>query len=150
MQKAEDVDLSIPSQVCAVVVCDYELRVRVHSYLNADSRCATCTRSLVNPIYSCCDNLTNTGVCSGDELCDTFFQYCLRSLGDTRLQCPLNVTAVQSAIFSPNTDILLDIGDTVLGSENPFLYFGPVWMVRNCNSNILMHFTVTMYVQYKY
>ncbi len=122
-----------PMQVCAVV-CDYELRVRVHSYLNADSRCATCIRSLINPIlYGCCDNLTNTGVCSGDELCDTFFQYCLRSLGDTNIRCPLgNVTAMQSAIFSPNTDSLLDIGDTVLGRENPFLYFGTTWMVKNC------------------
>ena len=122
---------SIPSsQVCAVVG-DYELRVRVHSYLNADSRCATCTRSLVNPIYGCCDNPTNTGVCSGDELCDTFFQYCLRSLGNTRIRCPFGA-AMDTAIFSPNTDILLDIGDMVLESENPFLYVGTIWTVRNC------------------
>ncbi len=138
-----------PMQVCAVV-CDYELRVRVHSYLNEDSRCATCTPSLVNPMYGCCDNQTNTGVCSGDELCDIFFRYCLRSLGATGIRCLLNVTAVDTFLFLSNTDILLDIGDTVLGSENPFLYSGPVWMVRNCNSNLLMHFTVTMYVQYKY
>ncbi len=112
------------------MVGDYELRVRVHSYLNADSRCATCTRSLVNPIYGCCDNLTNTGVCSGDELCDTFFRYCLRSLGNTRIRCPFG--AVDTVIFSPNTDILLDIGDMVLESENPFLYVGTIWMVSNC------------------
>ncbi|XP_064402717.1 uncharacterized protein LOC135348431 isoform X2 [Halichondria panicea] len=109
--------------VCAVVG-DYELRVRVHSYLNADSRCATCTRSLVNPIYGCCDNQTNTGVCSGDELCDTFFIYCLRSLGEMGIRCPVNNV---TAFFSRNTDMLLDIGDTVLGSENPFLYSGPIW-----------------------
>ncbi len=129
-------DLHPSSQVCAVVG-DYELRVRVHSYLNADSRCATCTPFLGNLIYGCCDNSTNTGVCSGDELCDTFFQYCLRSLGDTRIRCPLNVTAVDTAIFSPNTDILLVIGDTVLGSENPFLYSGPIWTVRICRYIIM-------------
>ncbi len=125
---------SFPPQVCAVA-CDYELRVRVHSYLNAESRCATCTRSLDNPIYSCCDNQTNLGVCRGDELCDTFFRYCLRSLGETDIRCPVNdVSPVDTAFFSPNTDILLDIGDSVLGTENPFLYFEFIWTVSNCNS----------------
>ncbi len=125
-------DVSIPSQLVCAVVCDYELRVRVHSYLNADSRCAVCTRSLVNPIYSCCDNQTNTGVCSGDERCDTFFQYCLRPLGATGIGCPFNGTA-NTNFFSFNTDILLDIGDTVLGTDNPFLYFGVTWRVSNCS-----------------
>ncbi len=115
-------------QACSAVLCEFELRVRVHSYLNDESRCATCTSSLGNPVYSCCDNLTNTGVCTGEELCDTFFRYCLRPLGDTRIQC-LAFMAVDTELFSPNTDALSDIGDTLFGSENPFTFFGYDWTV---------------------
>lgn len=117
-------------QVFSAVQCQYELRARVHSYLNPESRCASCTRSLVNPVLSCCDNATNTGVCSGEELCDTFFQYCLRPLGETGVQCPLNdATAIDTMRFQPNTDALFDVGDTVFASENPFRFVGENWRV---------------------
>ena len=112
------------------VLCDYQLRVRVHSYLNPDSRCAACTRSLSEPVFGCCDNPTNTGVCSGVERCDTFFRYCLRPLGQRGVECPVNdATGRNTAVFSPDTDVLLDVGDTVLGSDNPLIIFGPSWTV---------------------
>ncbi len=102
----------------------------MHSYLNPESRCAACTRSLVNPIYSCCDNPVNTGVCSGEELCDTFFRYCLRPLGETGVQCPQN-EFIDTMYFRSNTDALFDIGDNIFGSANPFVLSGANWRVSS-------------------
>lgn len=109
---------------------DFELRVRVHSYTNPDSRCAQCTASLINPDYRCCDNMANPGVCVGEELCDTFFQYCLRPLGSTGVRCPGdNIFGTPTRFFSADTDVLVDVGDTVFGSANPFVLTGSVWLV---------------------
>lgn len=114
-----------------IVVGDFELRVKVHSYSNPGSRCAQCSVSIFSSEYSCCDSLTNSGMCAGEDLCDTFFQYCLRPVGSTGISCP-NRASTATNYFSPNTDTLVDVGETVFGSENPFRISGPIWTVRSC------------------
>lgn len=40
-----------------------------------------------------------------------------------------DLTGIDTAFFSPDTDTLTGVGDSVFGTDNPIVFFGPQWMV---------------------
>lgn len=79
--------------------------------------------TVVTRSQGCCDGFDSTS-CAGNDLCDSYFNYCLRAIGSTGRGC--SYFGDQSS--DPNTDDYpLDFSqDIVLGLENPITLQGLV------------------------
>ena len=104
----------------------YLVEVRLNGYNNPTGKCHECTDG-------CCDRLVfSTDVlydgCSGDELCDSYFTYCLRPFGEREvtLGCSIAEMRTTTCTSSINTDDgRLDFSQsTVLNLPNPQNFSG--------------------------
>lgn len=129
---------------------DYVLRVKTSGYSNPRNTCRQCF-SQDFFISGCCDSF-NTFSCSGDQLCDNEFFYCLIPL-DSESQYSVNESSVsvrnittrasQLGCFQPpsalrsvtnfNGGTINFDSDTVLGLPNPleFEVTSVSWQVRH-------------------
>ena len=112
------------------------VEVELFGYSNPSGQCADCPIPTGQTTRrSCCDDFV-TSICTGSARCDSFFYFCLRTLGDrsTTNGCfyfGSNVT------FANTDDAPFDINDigSVLGLDNPLQLPGLTSDYRVC-----MHF----------
>ena len=92
------------------------MEVRLNGYSNPAGKCEDHRRS--SGEIQCCDS-SDTTDCSNGELCDSYFIYCLRPLGDVRqLGCFSDEMRTMSS--TNENDGWLDFSQsTVLGLANP-------------------------------
>ena len=104
-------------QVCVQVEGRYLVEVRLDGYTNPTGGCQDCR---------CCDG--KSFVCTGSNLCDSYFIYCLRPFGDDR-QPPVGCSR-SSNEYRNTSSINTDDGHlnfsegTVLGLNNPQILSG--------------------------
>ena len=104
--------------MCVLVDGLYQLEVTVFGYNNPTGRCQDC---LEEGIRGCCDNFESTS-CSGSSLCDSFFIYCLRTIGSTGRGCSYFGNQISDSNME---DAPLNFSQsTVLGLENPIVLQG--------------------------
>ena len=106
-------------QVCVVVEGRYLVEVRLNGYTNPTGK----RRRKSGTGTRCCDDATAT-VCSGSDLCDSYFIYCLRPFGDARQPpegCSNEMIEYRSTspCFNSNDGHLNFSQSTVLGLDNP-------------------------------
>ena len=103
--------IAILLQVCVSVEGLYQLEVTIFGYDNPTGRCQECGNN-----RGCCDRFGSTS-CSGSDRCDSYFNYCLRTLGSTERGC----TYFGNQRSESNTDDrpLNFSQNMVLGLENP-------------------------------
>ena len=106
-------------QVCVLVEGRYLVEVRLNGYTNPTGRC----QGYQTP---CCDGFAT--VCSGSNLCDSYFTYCLRPFGDIReppVGCTRSSNEYRNISFINTDDRPLDFSQsTVLGLNNPQVLSG--------------------------
>ena len=111
-------------QLCVVVEGHYLVEVRLNGYTNPTGK----RRRKSGTGIRCCDDATAT-VCSGSDLCDSYFIYCLRPFGDARQPTEgcssTNEVEYRSMSYSNPDDGHLDFSQsTVLGLDNPQVLSG--------------------------
>ncbi len=107
------------------------MEVNFFGYSNPTGRCAECPIPSGQTVRSCCDSFVTTN-CTGSLRCDSFFYFCLRTLGDRR-------TNNSCLYFGSNTTFAItddgpfSISD--LGLENPLILPGLTenFMVSLCS-----------------
>ena len=114
-------------QVCVLVQGGYLVQVRLNGYSNPTGKCGhsdNCYTSSGDQTY-CCDSF-DTDNCSGDEMCDSYFTYCLRPFGSVQLTPPRCSTDEYRGISTVNRDdrSLNFSQSTVLGLSNPQMLSG--------------------------
>ena len=103
------------------------MEVDFFGYSNPTGRCTDCPIPAGQTEHSCCDNFATTN-CTGSRRCDSFFYFCLRTLGDRRTNngCSYfgsNTTfaIVDDGLFNI-TDLGLDVDPLILpGLTNNFI-----------------------------
>lgn len=106
-------------QVCILVDGLYQLEVTVFGYSNPTGRCETCIED--DNLRGCCDDFESTR-CSGSLLCDSFFVYCLRTVGSTGRGCSYFGNRISNV---NGDDSPLNFSQSiVLGLENPITLRG--------------------------
>ena len=92
------------------------MEVRLFGYNNPTQTCQDCLFGQFAADHGCCDNFVRT-VCMGGDQCDSYFIYCLRTIGSTGRNCSYFGTRMSSA----NTDDRpIDFSQSsVLGLDNP-------------------------------
>ena len=116
----ETLAYNIIMQVCVLVDGLYQLEVTVFGYNNPTGRCQDCIEE-DDDIRGCCDDFENTR-CSGSELCDSFFTYCLRTIGSTGRGCSYFGNQI-SGVNSDDGPLNFS-QSTVLGLTNPIILQG--------------------------
>ena len=113
-------------QVCVVIEGRYLVEVRLNGYTNPTGK-----RRKSGTRTRCCDNFNATAtVCSGSDLCDSYFIYCLRPFGDARQSpgpegCSNETIEYRStSLFNPDDGHLNFSQSTVLGLDNPQVFPG--------------------------
>ena len=107
-------------QVCVVVEGLYQLEVRLYGYNNPTGRCEACSRT--DGPRGCCDDF-DMSMCTGSDLCDSFFNYCLQDLGSEEIQC--SYPGSRNSTFNTDDSMTIDFSEsTVLGLENPLILPG--------------------------
>ena len=101
----------------------YVVKVRLNRYRNKGGRCGEEACLNERGQLNCCDNLSNTGNCHGNERCDSYFKYCLRPFGEGLLNSPGCLTNQERATSSSNPNDYITSFEfshsTVLGLNNP-------------------------------
>ena len=100
------------------------VEVSFYGYDNPTGRCVDCPIPMRKSTASCCDNFSMT-TCSGRARCDSYFYFCLRSLGDrtTSNGCSYFGSITSRANYN---DAPLDVNEigSVLGIQNPLQLSG--------------------------
>lgn len=96
------------------VNADYIVQVRTHSYSNPTNWCYACRIDDEDDEYGCCDTFSQTQ-CSGDQLCENQFYYCLRPFGSVGDEC----TGGRMSTFNNNDEDIDFTQSVVLGLPNP-------------------------------
>ena len=92
------------------------MEVEFFGYSNPTGRCADCpVPAGQTNLHSCCDNFVTTN-CTGGLRCDSYFYFCLRTLGDRRTNngCSYFGSSVTFAITDDGS-----FNSSDLGIENP-------------------------------
>ena len=113
------VSYSIIIQTCALVEGLYQLEVTVFGYNNPTGRCRECLDENTE-IRGCCDRFEITD-CEG-FLCDSFFIYCLRTMGKTGRNCSYFGDRISD--FNTDDGPLNFSQSPILGLENPIILQG--------------------------
>ena len=121
--------LILPTKIMQICVeAHYNVSISVHSFSNPTSKCATCNSTSATSIESlgCCDNYDNLGTCSGDELCDPGFYFCLLPLnGMSFRDCVKGIGATTIAPFyQGNTTSVFSSSNRFSGLDVPFMLSG--------------------------
>ena len=119
------------AQVLTFVKGRYQTEVSVYQYNNTPpGKCHGCNNVFTSDQQlllhqGCCDNPTNNGTCSDDDLCDVYFTYCLRPFGSTGRGCS-NYTNVTSSVKNDTSSFSFPQQEdmSVLGLPNPLLLPG--------------------------
>ena len=106
------------------------MQVRLNGYSNPTGQCGhslNCYSGSPGQLY-CCDSY-DTDNCSGDDLCDSYFSYCLRPFGEARQnssnRCSPNEVSYRARSESNNNDGSLNFSQSrVLGLNNPQNFSG--------------------------
>ena len=103
-------------QVCVLVRGRYLVEVTVFDYNNPTQTCQDCRDGPFDMTVGCCDNFDRT-ICNGGDRCDSFFYYCLRTIGSAGRNCSYFGNRTSTANID---DGQIDFSQsTVLGLENP-------------------------------
>ena len=103
-------------QVCVLVRGRYLVEVELFGYNNPTQTCQECRTGgqFANP--GCCD-YHSRDTCLDSDRCDSFFFYCLRTIGSSGRNCSYFGTKTSNA---NSNDGLIDFNQSsVLGLENP-------------------------------
>ena len=94
------------------------MEVRLFGYDNPTQRCQDC-RDGEFADAGCCDDFVLTeAVCTNGRRCDTFFIYCLRTIGSAGRNCPYFGAKMSTA--NTNDELIIDFNQrSVLGLDNP-------------------------------
>ena len=102
-------------QVCVLVQGLYQLEVTVFGYDNPTARCQGC-----GSLQGCCESFDSTSC--GNDHCDSYFTYCLRTIGSTGRGCFYFGNRISDR---NDNDGSLDFSQSmVLGLENPIILWG--------------------------
>ena len=114
-------------QVGVLVEGTYQLEVTIFGYNNPTGRCQGCPRR--SGTRACCDDFDSTS-CSGSDLCDSMFTYCLRTIGSSGSDC--SYFGTQTSNINVADGPLNFSQYRVLGLENPLILQGltNIYMVR--------------------
>ena len=100
------------------------MEIEFFGYSNPTGRCHECPIPDNTTTHSCCDSFVHSS-CNGSDLCDSYFYFCLRTIGDSRTTNGCwypgsNVT------FTNVDDAPFDINNisAVLGINNPLILPG--------------------------
>ena len=94
----------------------YLVEVRLFGYTNPTGRCQDCHSGGQFADPGCCDTFT-TATCTGGLRCDSFFYYCLRTIGSVGRNCSYFGNRTSAANID---DGQIDFSQsTVLGLQNP-------------------------------
>ena len=121
-------------QICVIAKGFYQLEVTVFGYNNPTGRCPDCV-AYFNNQPGCCDEFNRLSNCDGNDLCDSFFVYCLRQpIGKTGRGCSYFSNRIISD--SNTNDGHLNFSQSpILGLENPIVLWGltgaSIYMVIN-------------------
>ena len=118
----------MPMQVFTVVKGRYQAEITLFQYNNTPpGKCHGCNNVFTSDqrYQGCCDNPVNNGTCSGDDLCDAYFTYCLRPFGSTESGCS-NYTEVTSCVENDTSSFSFPQQEdmSVLGLPDPILLPG--------------------------
>ena len=100
----------------------YVVKVRLNGYTNPSGECQGCDIIIDR---TCCDvdlDFTTSG-CIGERRCDSYFNYCLRRIGDKKPDCSPSERRNTSSINS-NDGPLNFSQSRVLGLSNPQVLSG--------------------------
>ena len=117
------------AQVFTVVKGRYQAEITLFQYNNTPpGKCHGCNNVITNEQrhQGCCDDPTNNGACSGDDLCDVYFTYCLRPFGSTGSGCS-NYTVVTSGVENDISSFSFpqqNMSSNILGLPDPLLLPG--------------------------
>ena len=94
------------------------MEVRLFGYDNPTQTCQDCHAGGQFANRGCCDNYFRT-VCMGGDRCDSYFIYCLRTIGSSGRNCSYFGTRMS---FANTDDRPIDFTNqrSVLGLDNPF------------------------------
>lgn len=113
--------------MCVLVEGLYQLEVTVFGYNNPTGRCQDCRGGDDDDdddngnFRGCCDNFESSS-CSGSSLCDSYFVYCLRTMGSTGRGCSYFGNRISNV---NGDDSPLNFSQSmVLGLENPIVLQG--------------------------
>ena len=95
------------------------MEVRVFGYNNPTQTCQDCQHAGQFSDPSCCDsiNTKSRGTCTDSDRCDSFFYYCLRTIGGVGRNC--SYFGSRTSTVNMN-DLQIDFNQsTVLDLANP-------------------------------
>ena len=102
----------------------YVVEIEFFGYSNPTGRCHECPIPQNSTTPSCCDSFVHSS-CNGSDLCDSYFYFCLRTIGDssTTNGCWYPGSNLTFAIVD---DAPFDINNisAVLGIDNPLILPG--------------------------
>ena len=116
--------------MCLLVEGLYQLEVTLSSYSNPTGRCGGC-----GPSQGCCDDHGDT-TCGGLEHCDTYFIYCLRTIGSTG-RCYFGNMTSDVSIDNSHTDF--SSRSMVFGLDNPLILQGLTSNYSVYTINVIEH-----------
>lgn len=99
---------------------DYTVFAKIHNFDTPTNKCPVCRKNPDNPL-GCCDDFEMVK-CTGVYKCDTYFQYCLRTLGSLPDTNPRNIASCRRPLITTaNIDgAELDFSrSSLLGRPNP-------------------------------
>ena len=114
------------------MIGEYEVDVRLHSYLNPTGRCDECRVDRNSDRPGCCDEERDRDMCSVQETCDTSADFCIRPLRSIDTSCAANQKRVNGTTIEINTNNLdFERSGDFFGLHNTIPLFGiGSWMVR--------------------
>ena len=107
--------------MCILTQGRYVVEVKFFGYSNPTGQCAECPIPNGQTTHSCCDSFVTTN-CTGSLRCDSFFYFCLRTLGDrgTNNSCSYFGSNTTFAVIDDAAPF--NIND--FGLENPLILPG--------------------------
>ena len=77
------------------------MEVELFGYDNPTQTCQDCRDEPFDANRGCCDHFDRT-ICMGDDRCDSYFLYCLKTIGSTSSTGRLNCSYFGSRVSSVN------------------------------------------------
>ena len=108
--------LYCPGPVHVLVKGLYQLEVTVFGYNNPTGGCQDCNH--------CCDGQDREPSCCANKLCDSFFIYCLRTIGSSGRSCLNSYVGARISTFNKNDCTLNFSQSMMLGLENSIILQG--------------------------
>ena len=120
----------------------YVVEIEFFGYNNPTGRCHECPVPANSTTASCCDSFAHSS-CNGSDLCDSYFYFCLRTIGDSRTTngCLYPGSNVTFAIIDDAPFNINNIS-AVLGIDNPLVLPGLTMDFEVKNSILCLFYNI--------